>query len=172
MKVLGCLFVIFLFVSAPSRAQSNSEEERQIEAAVNGDLWQPFKRAFETRDWQLFNSLHTDDVVRVNSWGIRVGEEYKTRIKESYSSSSGVQQVIDFRFELRKYSGDIGYEIGYYRIMNKTSDETVKNHYARFHVALRRVEGQWKISQDWDADQLNGTPVVKEDFERLPEEDL
>ncbi|KAF9659238.1 hypothetical protein HBA12_03050 [Tenacibaculum mesophilum] len=73
--------ILILLVSV---ALSFSQNNGIIEKEVNQQIWQPFKKSFEARDWESFNNLHTNDVLRVNKYGIRKGEEYKNSIQTSY----------------------------------------------------------------------------------------
>lgn len=58
-----------------------SQNQQDIENEINAQVWKPFKTSFEARDWKTFNSLHTNDVLRVNKHGIRIGAEYKNLLK-------------------------------------------------------------------------------------------
>jgi len=163
MKTIKILIILITTASAAFSQPTNSVE---IEAKVNNELWKPFKEAFENRDAQTFNALHTDDVLRVSKWGIKAGDEYKNSVSESYAKKGRPDRTIDFWLEHRIYKGDIGYEVGYYRIAYQTPEGENKESYARFHVVLRRENGQWKIAQDWDTNEINGNPVTKEDFDK------
>lgn len=163
--ILGLLFIVNY-----SFCQKN--DQAVIEVEVNRQLWKPFKKAFEERNWELFNSLHTDDILRANAWGIKVGEAYKNSVKKSYQKKSSAQKTIDFRLVQRIYKENIGYEVGYYKIVTKKPNEEPKIAYAQFHVVLKKIDGQWKIAQDWDANELNGVKVTPEDFEKAPLLDL
>ena len=134
-----------------------------IAKEVNESVWKPFKKSYEARDWQAFNALHTDDVLRVSKWGIKLGSEYKEGVEESYKkyANSEIKTTIDFWLEHRIYKG----EVGYYRVVNKAPGKESER-YARFHVVLRKENGQWKIAQDWDTSNINGVKVTVEDFEK------
>lgn len=135
------------------------------EAEVNEQLWKKFKASWEARDYETFNALHTDDVLRVSKWGgIKVGQEYKERVKQSYQRTPNRKRVIDFWFEHRIYSEDIGYEVGYYRVTDAKPSEESTASYAQFHVVLRKVNGVWKIAQDWDQESILGEKITAEDF--------
>ncbi|WP_440068567.1 hypothetical protein [Tenacibaculum discolor] len=144
---------------------SFSQNKEVIEKEVNEQIWQPFKKSFEARDWNTFNSLHTNDVLRVNKYGIRIGEEYKTSVQTSYQKPTTKKRQIDFCFNQRTYKESTGYEVGYYRIIYTEKDKEPRIVYGRFHVLLNKKSGVWLISQDWDTDTMNGKPITKEDFE-------
>ncbi len=161
MKSLGFYLMMgLLFLLTGSYAQDKADIAEQ----VNQQLWKPFKAAFEARNWAAFNALHTADVVRVSSWGIKVGDDYRESVKTAYSQPDDRKKTIDFWLEHRIYNEEIGYEVGYYKITSQAPGEALKTYYARFHVVLKKEEGQWKIAQDWDTNTVNGNAVNEEDF--------
>ena len=157
--------IIFLPLLIGGAAIAQEDNKVTIKV-INEQVWKPFKESFDTKDWQSFNDLHTDNVLRINRWGIRVGEEYKSSIKESYQRKDDRQRVIDFAFDERVYKHDIGYETGYYRVTYTMPDNSIKETYGRFHVRLEKENNRWKIAQDWDTDKVNGVAVGEEDFEK------
>ena len=160
-KLIICLVCILTTIPVLSQ---KTKDQKKIEKEVNTQLWKPFKHSLENRDAKTYNDLHTDDVLRVNKWGIRTGKAFKDRNTASYAKKDDRKRTIDFWLEHRIYSGDIGYEVGYYRIKTKSSDGTVKESYARFHIVLKKVHGSWKIAQDWDTGSINGVTVTAADF--------
>lgn len=140
--------------------------QEAIEKEVNETVWKPFIESWSTYDAVAFNNLHTDDVLRASGRGLRVGSEYKeinTRMFERGKQKSG-KRMIHFWFEHRVYSGDTGYEVGYYKVVNSQPGQEDTNFYARFHIVLKKVNGQWKIAQDWDTGNINGHKVTEEDW--------
>jgi ketosteroid isomerase-like protein len=132
---------------------------------VNEQLWEPFKETYTQRDWQGFNALHTDDVLRISTWsGLKTGEEYKKANEQSFQSNTDFERTIDFRFEHRIHNDTTGYEVGYYKITYKKTGQEPRMFYARFHVRLKKENGHWKIAQDWDVDKINGRKVTAEDY--------
>jgi len=162
MKKTVLLFIL-LQSAGLAFSQSNVNNEA-IERKVNEQVWKPFKEAFDSRNWKKFNNLHTDDVLRVSKWGIKLGSEYKESVVRSYSKKDAPKRTIDFRLEQRIYSINIGYEVGYYRIKYDLANDETKVSYAQFHVLLKKKNGKWKIAQDWDSDQINGASVTADDF--------
>ena len=165
MKHVYILFLILLISSNLLYAQNDSGN-KAIEAEVNEQLWKPFKKAFADRDWKQFNDLHTDDVLRVTVRGIRIGSEYKESVKRSYQREGAPKRTIDFWLEHRVYSGDTGYEVGYYEVTSVDSNNVTQKFYSRFHIVLKKVNGKWKIAQDWDTNNINGVPVTVEDYKK------
>jgi len=144
-----------------------AQEKATTQQLIDEQVWRPFIQAYSAQDADLFNSIHTDDVLRVSPWGIRTGEEYKTSTANAYAKgkASNKKRSIAFWFEHRQAKENIAYEVGYYKV-TVTSAEGSKHHYARFHVVLRKEDEQWKIAQDWDTNKINGVPVTAADFEK------
>ena len=157
------LLIVLLSTVGLVHSQTKVDKEA-IEKEVNKQLWKPFKTAFDDRDAKLFNSLHTDDVLRVSKWGIKQGPEYKEGVLKSYEKKDAPKREIDFWLEHRIYAENIGYEIGYYRITSYRANNEVKVSYARFHIVLKKINGKWLIAQDWDTNNINGVAVTAEDF--------
>ncbi len=159
------ILLTIIILSYGSIALSQAERNPEIEKEVNEQLWGPFKKAWETRNAQDFNDLHTDDVLRVSKWGgVKIGSEYKDRIVESYKKPDNRERTIDFWLEHRYYSGNTGYEVGYLKIVIKEEGKDPRYSYSRFHVVLKKVDGKWKIAQDWDTNNINGVAVTAEDY--------
>ncbi|MEP5611649.1 MAG: nuclear transport factor 2 family protein [Cyclobacteriaceae bacterium] len=144
----------------------------EVENEVNEQLWKPFKKAWEQRNAKAFNGLHTEDILRVSKWGVQIGSEYADRITESYKKPDPRKKTIDFWFEHRLYSGNTGYEVGYLKIVIEEDGKDPRHSYSRFHVVLKRVDGEWKIAQDWDTNNINGVAVTDADFAKNPALDL
>ncbi|MEE3999926.1 nuclear transport factor 2 family protein [Tenacibaculum sp. FZY0031] len=157
------VYTILIFLV--SVTLSFSQHKQEIEKEVNEQIWKPFKKSFETRDWKSFNRLHSDEVLRVNKYGIRTGAEYKNSIEVSYQKPTTKKRQIDFCFNQRTYKENTGYEVGYYRVIYTEKDKESRIVYGRFHVVLNKKNGTWLIAQDWDTDTMNGKLITKEDFE-------
>ncbi len=142
--------------------------QEAIEKQVNKQVWKPFVKSMAESDFKTYNDLHTDDVLRISERGIKIGKEYKDSNKSSmeYTAGTAIKQNIEFWFEHRVYSGDVGYEVGYYKITVNMPDQDPKYYYARFHVVLRKEKGRWKIAQDWDTGNINGHEVTEEDWKK------
>lgn len=167
MKYTGLLILLVLSaISVKGQIRNVTNEfDYKIEKQVNEELWKQFKKAYESRDAKLFNSLHTDDVMRITPNGIRIGNEYKDLIIGNYAVEDSPKREIDFWIEHRIYTGNSGYEVGYFRIISSIDGQT-NEYYGRFSVVLRREEGKWLIAQDWDTDQINGNSITADDFNK------
>lgn len=152
---LLCLFAVHW-----ATAQDNS-----VQKMIDDQVWLPFIKTYNTFDGAGFNALHTKNVLRAGPWGILQGEEYfANNLKNSArSKESGEQRSIAFRFEHRVAKGDVAYEVGYYKVLSKRNG---KEHtfFGRFDVVLRKVDGVWKLAQDWDVDNINGRKLTEADF--------
>ena len=135
--------------------------------AIDEQVWEVFKKAYGKRNAELFNSIHSDDVLRISPHGLRIGEEYKGQIIRSYASKDRPAAVIDFAFEHRIHREEIAYEVGYYKVTKAGQDDPSKASYGRFHVVLKKIDNAWKITQDWDSGDINGHQVAAADFDRL-----
>lgn len=162
MKKLNLCIVMLALMANLGLAQ------KAIEKEVNETLWKPFVESWSAFDAEKFNGLHTDDVLRANSNGLTLGKAYKKRMVQSFAGSIARKdkRMIHFWFESRVYSGNTGYEVGYYKIVNSRPEEDERAYYARFHVVLKKENRQWKIAQDWDTGSINGVPIDKEDWEK------
>lgn len=158
-------FALFLMIASACSAQSESKSD-QIAEEVNQSLWRAFKQAYDAKDAGAFNALHTDDVMRVSPWGIKIGDEYKYSNESAFSQKPEREQSIDFAMEHRIYDENDGYEVGFYRIVYTIDEEVVHTSYARFHVRLRKEADGWKIAQDWDIDHINGEKITVTDFKK------
>ena len=162
MKKLPHLIIVLSFVGMGC---INAQEIQQIEQVVNETIWKPFKKSYEERDWETFNALHTDDILRAHDRGIQIGQEYKDDIRKYYESPSNQSSIIDFVMERRTYRDDVGYEVGFYRVTYSEEGKEDRMSYGRFHVVLKKINDQWKIAQDWDSNSFNGRPIGSEDFD-------
>lgn len=159
------LLLMFCLVFHFTKAQAKSDPF--IAAQIDQQVWEPFKEAYADRDGPKYVRLHTDDVLRVTPWGIKHGEAFKRSTIERYARPNQAKRSIDFRFEHRIHTDSISYEVGYYKVVTLKGGEDKREDYGRFHVVLKKVNGLWKIAQDWDTDNINGHEVGSADFDRL-----
>jgi ketosteroid isomerase-like protein len=154
MKTLNILFIYL--VSFSLFAQTAQQE-------IDEQIWKPFTSAWEANDATSFNAIHSDDVRRINRGKLMVGKEYKNRNREQMQGQVS-NRTIEFTFDTRSANGIYAYEVGYFRISQKT--EGKPNYFiGRFHVALKKIDGVWKITQDWDTGEINGVKITPESVE-------
>ena len=150
------LFVICSWTSIPAQMSIVDEIAQQV--------WTAFKDSYGIKDAARFNAIHTDDVLRITARGILVGQAYRDQNIRSFARKDSPKRVIDFRFERRIHESNMAYEIGYYQISYDNDEE---HYYGRFSVLLKKENGQWRIAQDWDTNDINGHKVGKADWDRL-----
>ncbi|WP_420317797.1 YybH family protein [Ekhidna sp.] len=131
---------------------------QNIQSEIDEQVWIPFTKAWESNDGEAYNAIHSDDVWRINPGRLLIGDEYKNRNLEKMHGLPK-NQIIEFTFETRTVNGENAYEVGYYRI---TRNQDGQQFVGRFHVALRKIDGQWKITQDWDTGEINGVKITPE----------
>ena len=160
------LFLIFcsLIITTMS-AQSTTEIQNEIDQTV----WKPFQKAFQTLDGTALNATYATDVLRVTPQGIDTQNAFKKGNLDRFKASkeSGVSIALDFWFDRRDTNEDTSYEVGFYRIAATANNNTTYS-YGQFHIVLKKINGQWKITQDWDTAEINGHPLDKTDFEKQP----
>ena len=164
MKNLLFLLLLLLFTAG---IEAQHKTDPAISAEIDEQVWNPFRTAYNSYDGATYNNLHTDDVLRVTSWGIKLGEVYKKSILERYGRPNNPKREIDFRLQHRIHEGDVGYEVGLYKVVTQKADGTERVSIGRFHVVLKKIDGTWKIAQDWDESTINGVAITLEDFDRL-----
>ncbi len=169
-SILTIVFITFSLVSTYS--QKEEVEQDSTQKIIDETIWKPFKTSYEARDWLTFNALHTDDILRVHDGGIRIGEEYKKSNTESYQRPSDRKVTIDFAMERRMHASEVGYEVGFYRVRYTEPGKEDRMSYGRFHVVLRKIQGKWRIAQDWDSNSFNGNPIGADDFDKAQFLDL
>jgi len=149
---------VLLFLLTGSILNAQNAEVMSIEE-VNDQIWKVFKQSYEQRDFVAYNNLHTDDVLRVTDGGLLIGEAYKNSHKNWQPMSEGQKITIDFAFDSRQYGEDVGYEVGYYKVVFTRKDAKGATYYGRFHVVLKKIDGSWKIAQDYDTSSINGMDI-------------
>jgi len=146
---------------------SFAQDQEAIQKEIDQNLWKPFKAAFETLDGPGLNGLYANQVLRVTPNGIDTKNSFKEanlkRFDDYQKSKTAI--LLDFWFDSRNTNTDTSYEVGFYR-MTLTNPEKVNVIYGQFHIVLKKEEGQWKITQDWDTTTINGKALSAEDFEK------
>ena len=133
---------------------------------IDEQLWKSFVKSYNSRDGESHIKIHTNNVLRITTNGIRQGKEYQDQILKSYGRKGQSKREIEFKFEHRIHTPDIAYEVGYFKVTIFRKDKT-DEYYGRFSVVLKKEDGRWKIAQDWDIDEINGVKITKADYEKL-----
>lgn len=155
----GLLFYGIVFSQNAPKVDHSAEIDRQI--------WDPFIKAYATNDVDLFNSLHTKDVLRAGPWGFAQGDTYMENNRQHFAKTKAGERHIAFAFEYRVHEATIGYETGVYKLTRIEASGDSSSHYGSFQVVLKKEGDTWKIAQDWDSPEVNGLTVGKADFDRL-----
>lgn len=163
MRIFFFLITTILYLS-PLNAQTSVET---IQAEINRTVWKPFQQAFETLDGDALNATYADQVLRVTPNGIDTKNNFKKSNLERFDQNEAAGESIhlDFWFDSRKTQEDTSYEVGFYRIGFTGSNGKTAYSYGQFHIVLQKINGQWKITQDWDTATLKGKPITAADFE-------
>lgn len=142
-----------------------SQDLQAIQDEIDAQIWEPFKEAYEARDAEAFFSIHAPEIMRITMSGIRVGEEYRETITQSFARPDQAPRTIEFRFEQRLVKDSVAYEVGMYQLV--VQDDSHAVYFGRFHVVLKKENGQWLIHQDYDTSIISGEPVDEEDWMAL-----
>lgn len=134
---------------------SFSQEHKNLQE-INTQIWEPFSKAFETSDHQLFASLHSDNLIRVGADGNQIlnKEDYIKGYKASWETNNQ-KRTIAFRFLERLATNDRASERGIYKLTINPESTNEQSYYGKFHVILTKESGTWKILLDYDSSEGN-----------------
>lgn len=156
------LLLLFLCSSLTLTAQT---DVKSIQNEIDKSIWKPFQKAFETLDADALNTTYAENTLRVTPQGIDTKDAFKAGNIERFKASreGDISIKLDFWFDSRFTNEDTSYEVGFYRIASTENGQT-NNSYGQFHIVLKKLNGQWKITQDWDTAIINGHAIDKDDF--------
>ncbi|UII77403.1 nuclear transport factor 2 family protein [Flagellimonas sp. HMM57] len=157
------ILILFVFTAFLSYSQ---DSVTQIQEEINREVWKRFKIAFETLDGIALNSIYADEVLRVTPQGIDTESIFKSGNLERFqkNKADGMSIALDFWFDSRHTNESTSYEVGFYRIGFKDKAGVTNYSYGQFHIVLKKIDGTWKITQDWDTTNINGKPITAEDL--------
>lgn len=160
------VFILVLGMTLSGNAQSVEELQNEIDIQV----WRPFKNAFETLDGEALNATYAEQVLRATPDGLDTQNAFKPKNLERFKQNKkdGVSIALDFWFDSRRTNSDTSYEVGFYRIGFTDEKGSTDFVYGQFHIVLKKIDGQWKITQDWDTTTINGKAITAEDFDSKP----
>ena len=154
---LSCLLILLT---------SSYAQDDAVQKAINEDVWKPFMESYAALDTDAFMAVHTDDVIRISRDGknIRQGAEYAESMKKNNdrSKKGNSKRTISFSFLERFATGDLAFEVGYYKVGILQEGEPTRYFYGKFQVVLKKVEGKWKLFVD--SDTSNKGKLTEEDF--------
>lgn len=161
MRTLLLLCAFYLTYSGYS--QTGFEK---IRSEIDQTVWKPFKKAFETLDGEALNAIYAEEVLRVTPQGIDTENDFKSKNLERFKTNKaeGVSIALDFWFDSRHTDTTTSYEVGFYRIGFTSKDGKTNHSHGQFHIVLKKINGHWKITQDWDTAHINGKPITASDF--------
>ncbi|MDT0620738.1 hypothetical protein [Croceitalea vernalis] len=136
-----------------------------LQEEINQEVWNAFQNAFQTLDGEALNATYAETVLRVTPSGIDTQNSFKAKNLERFMGyeKEGVSITLDFWFDSRHTNTTASYEVGFYRIGFIKNNETTYS-YGQFHIVIQKLNGQWKITQDWDTDTINGEKIGAQDF--------
>ncbi len=155
----------FLCFSLFSFSQAEVEA---IQNEIDNEVWKPFQNAFETLDGEALNATYAAEVLRATPNGIDTDNTFKAANLKRFEQikKDGVSIELDFWFDSRRTNEHTSYEVGFYRIAFTNSNNETNFSFGQFHIVLKKVNGAWKITQDWDTDTINGKKISSVDFEK------
>ena len=155
--------IVLLLISTSAFAQ---EQKYDHSKEIDQELWRVFVESYNSRNAERYLSIHSKDIVRITTGGIRQGDVFREGIRRSYARKNQTKRTISFKFEHRIHGKEIAYEVGYFKVTYYKNGKE-EDHFGRFSVVLKKEEGRWKIAQDWDIDRINGDKITKEDYNKL-----
>ncbi|WP_394974077.1 hypothetical protein [uncultured Croceitalea sp.] len=141
---------------------------KEIQNTIDKEVWKPFQKAFETLDGKALNATYAKEVLRATPNGIDTNNAFKAANLQRFEQNKkdGVAIKLDFWFDSRRTNKETSYEVGFYRIGFTDANAQTNYSYGQFHIVLKRINGVWKISQDWDTDTINGVKISSADFKK------
>lgn len=158
------LFLFLIVAITPMAAQTATEA---IQKEIDQTVWKPFQKAFETLDGDALNATYAAQVLRVTPQGIDTENAFKKGNTERFASNraNGDKINLDFWFDSRHTNETTSYEVGFYRIAFTSKEGDTQYSYGQFHIVLEKINGQWKITQDWDTTTIAGKPITAKEFD-------
>lgn len=144
------MLLVLELIAADSTAQATQLE-------INNHVWKPFIETYNNHDTQGFLAVHSKDVIRSprDSKSVWNWNEYFQRIKQGddQAKATGTKRKLELRFTERIANNDLAVDVGIYKATSIESDGKSHAFYGRFHVALRKENGTWKILVDTDSSE-------------------
>lgn len=141
--------LIFLVVFVNNSNAQRTEYFKEINA-----VWAKFYTAFETLDYNLMADIHSKDLVRVSGGKRMLNYDvyikgYKTGFERD--KEHNLTNEISLRFFERIGNRLMASERGIYRLTRNKGTENEYVSYGQFHVIWQRIDGDWKITLDYDS---------------------
>jgi hypothetical protein len=159
-KLHFTLLIAFLSIS-----YSHSQSKANLQQ-INS-TWLKFYKAFATLDYTLMADIHSENLVRI-SGGKRIldYETYITNYKKSFErdKATGQTSEISLRFFERLNNDNTASERGIYKLIRNKGTDKEKAYYGQFHVLLKKIDGFWKITMDYDSSE--GGTIGEDDYNK------
>ena len=157
--------VAFLATAGYAEVDSTALHEE-----IDRTVWRVFQNAFESMDGEALNSVYADEVLRVTPDGIDTQSQFKQSNKTRFAANiaNGDRITLDFWLDSRQTNLTTSYDVGFYRMGITAQSGTTDYFYGQFHIVLNKINGRWKIVQDWDTASIGGRPITATDFDRQP----
>ncbi|WP_412560315.1 YybH family protein [Winogradskyella sp. MIT101101] len=154
--------IVVLIFSTTSICAQNLDNLKAINA-----VWGKFYKAFETLDYTLMADIHAEDLVRVSGGKLILDyETYITNYKTNFERSKATGQTSDIslRFFERINNNSTASERGIYKLTRNKGTENEQSYYGQFHVLFKKIDGEWKITLDYDSSE--GGTTGEDDFNK------
>jgi ketosteroid isomerase-like protein len=147
--VMNRLTIIpLLFACSIGFSQSAQKE-------INEQVWKPFIKSYNDYKADDFLALHSKDVIRsardskkVWNWDQYLQSQSEDDKRELLAKS---KRTLSLRFTERLNNATQALDVGIFQVVYQLSDGRRESYYGRFHVALRKENGHWKILVDTDS---------------------
>jgi ketosteroid isomerase-like protein len=143
----------FLFIVSYSLSAQDTQKE------INEQIWKPFIKNFNENNAKGFMAVHSKDVIRspresksVLNWD-EYYREQSTGDKQDIKEKR--KRTLELRFTERINGKDQAIDVGVYKTTYLFSDGRKQDFFGRFHVAMRKEQGVWKILVDTDSPESN-----------------
>ncbi|WP_143751894.1 nuclear transport factor 2 family protein [Maribacter sp. 4U21] len=143
-------------------------EVLNIQREIDTSVWRPFQKAFEALDGEALNRTYAKEVLRVTLNGIDTNNSFKSDNIKRFDKNreDGASITLDFWFDSRHTNETTSYEVGFYKIGTTYTGKELSYNYGQFHIVIKKIDGHWKITQDWDTTHINGNNISQEDFQK------
>jgi ketosteroid isomerase-like protein len=157
MKMLLAVLVACTYVQANGQT---------IQDEINRQVWKPFIESYNNHDTDGFMAVHSKEVIRsprdanqALNWN-----QYREQMKlgDLQEKNSKSNRQLELRFTERIANENSAMEVGIYKGTSTDKEGNVRTFYGRFHVALRKENGTWKILVDTDSSE--GRTIGEKDF--------
>ena len=151
--------VFFAFITTVSYGQ-NKENLKAINA-----VWAKFYKAYTTLDYTIMAEIHAKELVRV-SGGQKILDYdiYINNYKAGFERDklTGQTSEISLRFFERLNTNTTASERGIYKLVRNKGTDKERAYYGQFHVLLKKIDGEWKITMDYDSSE--GGTIGEDDY--------